>query len=145
MCLDQAEYCLGIDTLLKHLSSSLDGRRFVRYWKNTQYGVGCADGRWSYAFAGEVTTNNALESYNGRMKDMVFGRGRMRRSAMWCIDRYVYAMSLVRDMQGTHIEGREDSVTMWNEWRWNQTAAAVNKATKEGLGLRGTMIETHCW
>ena len=75
---------------------------------------------------------------------MVFGRGRMRRSAMWCIDRYVYAMSLVRDMQGTHIEGREDGVTMWNEWRWNQTAAAVNKATKEGLGLRGTMIQTHC-
>ena len=75
---------------------------------------------------------------------MVFGRGRMRRSTMWCIDRYVFAMSLVRDMQGKGIEGREDGVTMWNEWRHDQTAAAVNKATKEGLGLRATMLETHC-
>ena len=55
-----------------------------------------------------MTTNNALEGYNGRMKDMVFGKGRMRRSALWCLDRYVFAMSLVRDQIGTRFDGTED-------------------------------------
>ena len=63
--------------MLRHFANSVDGRKFVRYWRDMQYGIGCTDGNWSFAFAGDVTTNNALEEYNGRMKDMVFGKGRM--------------------------------------------------------------------
>ena len=142
LCVDVAEFALGVDVMLRHFANSLDGRKFVRYWRNTQYGIGCADGNWAFAFAGDVTTNNALEGYNGRMKDMVFGKGRMRRSAMWCLDRYVFAMSLVRDQIGTRIDGTEE-VNMWTEWRHTQTAEAVNRSKREAVNLRHVMVQTH--
>ena len=143
LCSDQAEFALGMGTLLDEMSKSRDGRTFVRYWHNTQFGIGCADGNWSISYAGEVTTNNALESFNWRLAEMVFGHGRSRRSAMWCIDRYIIAMSKVLELQDTQIEGHPDS-TMWTEWRDVADRAAVNKAVKLGEGLRPSMLGTHC-
>ena len=144
LCGDQAEFALGMDIMLKQLSKSKDGRTFVRYWNNTQFGLGRADGNWSVSFAGEVTTNNALESFNGRLAAMVFGNGKKRRSQMWCIDRYIVAMSKVLELQETQIEGSDS--TMWTEWRDVRERAAVNKAVRLGSlgGLRACMLQTHC-
>ena len=143
LCCDQAEYALGLDIMLKQLSKSNDGRTFVRYWNNTQFGLGRADGHWSVSFAGEVTTNNALEGFNGRLATMVFGNGKKRRSQMWCIDRYIVAMSKVLELQEILIEGSDNS-TMWTEWRDVQERAAVNKAAKLGMDMRSCMVQTHC-
>ena len=142
LCADQAEFALGMDVMLKQMSKSRDGRTFVRYWNNTHFGTGRIDGYWSVSFAGEVTTNNALEGFNGRMADMVFGHGKKRRSAMWCLDRYVVAMSMVLDLQNTLIE--DSDATMWTEWRNLKDRAAQNKAAKCGLDMRAVMLQTHC-
>ena len=141
LCADPTEFALGMGIFLKHLSKSRDGRTFVRYWNNTQFRLGRADGNWSISGAGDVTTNNALESFNGRMTEMVFGEGRQRRSVMFCLNRYVLVMSNVLHDQQTEIEGTES--TMWTEYRDVEDKKAFKKATKHGLDMRPVMVQTY--
>ena len=89
---DPTEFAIGMDLFLREMRKSVDGRVFVRYWRNTHFGLGCCDGNWAFTHAGIQTTNNGLERFNGQMKEMV-GSGRKRASVLYCVHKLLVVIS----------------------------------------------------
>ena len=138
---DPTEFAIGMDLFLREMRKSVDGRVFVRYWRNTHFGLGCCDGNWAFTHAGIQTTNNGLERFNGQMKEMV-GSGRKRASVLYCVHKLLVVISEVTKRQTTKIEGHEER-TMWSESHLKEATRVQNKAGPEGLKLRAAMLETH--
>ena len=140
---DVTEFAIGLDLLLGDMRRSAQGRVFVRYWGNTQFGLGRCDGNWSHCHhsdGGDQTTNNGLECFNRVMKDMTGSR--KKASLLLCVHKVLTVISTVTKRQETRIENKPER-TIWTESHLAEELRIFNAARFEGTELHSSMIQTH--